>query len=187
MPPTCVASPVTFPPHNNIWQLSGLQHNNGNSPLSNCLCTTALHIESHCGSSLNRPLKINTLNKHEGAFSLDYQSAFLWGHLSCVWPKSPAPGKIWSRQDIRHTLLCPPLCARRLYRSHGRMTVSNNVAAEDSSTDLPLEDTTCRLFWPPRTCLQFIFWFLLRSFTCLSAADLTALSCSATASAARII
>lgn len=40
------------------------------------------------------------------------------------------------RQDIRHTLLCPPLCAHRLHRSHGRMTAFLIMSLQRTATQI---------------------------------------------------
>lgn len=45
-----------------------------------------------------------------------------------------------------YSILSSFMCALTSQISWQNDRVSNNVAAEDSSSDLPLEDTTCRPF-----------------------------------------
>lgn len=98
-------------------------------------------------------------------------SILLWRHSHCVWPTLPAPVRVRSRQDIRHTLLCTPLCASHIAWQSGR--ISNNVRAENRSSGRPMEDTSFWLSWilwpwsrviPSHT--NFSFWLWLCSLAC---------------------
>lgn len=98
-------------------------------------------------------------------------SAFLPGHSHCVWPTLPAPVRMRSRQDIRHTLLCPPLCAHRLHRSHGRMTgtlITSQQRTAAQILDWRTPPAGRSDLYEPGRSPYFSSWLRLRSLTCVS-------------------
>lgn len=129
---------------------------------------------NHSGETLNggKHLTMNTVNKHKDAF-LDNPSALLQGHAHCVWPTLPAPVRIRNRQDIRHTLPCPPLCAHRLQGLHGRMTASLIMLLQRTASQsycyrkqaaghFDLSDHNCfPLFWLLALAVKFNLYVLL--------------------------
>lgn len=139
---------------------------------------TVLHYaclaNNHSGETLNegKHLTMNTVNKHKDAF-LDNPSALLQGHAHCVWPTLPAPVRIRNRQDIRHTLPCPPLCAHRLQGLHGRMTASLIMLLQRTASQsfcyrkqaaghFDLSDHDCfPLFWLLALAVKFNLYVLL--------------------------
>lgn len=108
--------------------------------------------------------------------SRNRDAALRWLCSLSIWPTLPAPVRIQSRQDICHTLPCPPLCVHRLNISCGRVTASVMGWGRDGNRALPLEDTTCRPLWPlwnlssqvrPRSPNSGT-WLGLWSLTCVS-------------------
>lgn len=125
--------------------------------------------KNHCGVFMNATSHLK-ISRNKDAF-LRHLSAFLWGRSHCVWPTLPAPVRIRGRQDIRHTLLCPPLCAHRLHRLHGRMTGSLIMSPQGTAAQIfhwrtqPAgHSDLSELHCPP--C--FGSWLRLWSLTCVS-------------------
>lgn len=116
------------------------------------LLFSAISIRAIVQSEENATLWISTKMLFQTIYLLFHKVIHIVYGLHCLLQ--------WGSKQTGHSSyssLSSFMCTQASQFARQNDSISNNVAAEDSSTDIPLEDTTCRPSWPLWTWLLPLF------------------------------